>query len=82
MVFILYMNYYHSLVVNILRENENLLMVTNSPTILHRFPGGGSEGLSPAVIVTPLENSTQLYNPPSPVPNLPNDPDSDSDPNS
>ena len=42
--------------------------------------GGGSAGSSPAVSVTPLENYTPLNNPPSPVLNLPNDPDSNPDP--
>ena len=44
--------------------------------------GGSSEGSSPAVSVTPLENYKPLKNPPNPLPKVPNEPDSDSDPNS
>ena len=41
--------------------------------------GGGLKGSSPSGSVTPLENSTPLNNPPSPVPTGQNDPDSDPD---
>ena len=44
--------------------------------------GGGSEGSSPAVSITPLENYTPLDNPPSPVPNVTNNSYSDKYPNS
>ena len=37
-------------------------------------------GFSPEVRVTLPENSTPLNNPPSPVPNVPNDPDSNPNP--
>ena len=58
-------------------------MVLNFPTTPHHLPGGGGvAGLSPEVSDTPLENSTSLKNPPSPLPNVPNDPDSDPDTNS
>ena len=49
----------------------------------HPPPSVGSlSGSSPAFSATPLENYTPPKNPPSPVPNVPNDPDSDPDPNS
>ena len=44
--------------------------------------GGSSAGSSPAFSVTPLENSTPLNNTPSPLTNIPNDPDYDPDTNS
>ena len=61
-----------------LLENETLLMVCNLPTNLHRFPGEACQSLHQQF--KPIENSTPLNNPPCPVPNIPNDPDSDPDP--
>ena len=42
--------------------------------------GEGSEGSSPEVSIKPLGNYMPINNPPSPVQNLPNDPDLDPDP--
>ena len=41
---------------------------------------GGSTGSLPVVSIKNPKNSTPLNNPPSPVTNVPNDPDSDPDP--
>ena len=73
------MTYYQ--VVHLLREkNFNYgTQFTNYP------PPSSKEGLtelSPEVSVASIENSTPINKPPSPVSNVPNEPDSNPDPNS
>ena len=52
--------------------------------VIYNYPPtpsrGGLEGSSPEVNTTPLDISHPLNNPPSTVPNAPNEPDSNPDP--
>ena len=60
---------------------QNFTYGTKFPIVPTPTSRGSLAGLSSVVSVTCLENSTPLNNPPSPVPNLPNDPDYNPDPN-